>query len=83
MIAVVWQYLRRGPDVYGDEPRARYSRVHLTDARQPGAGSYLMCGRAIPDDGDIYDLIVGDDAYSYADPCASCHRGRAASGKGD
>ena len=76
MIAVVWQYVRRGPDAYGEEPRNRYARVHLTDDRDPGPGSYLLCGRSVPQWSDVYEIVAGDDAYSYASPCASCHRGR-------
>jgi len=76
MEAVTWRYYRRGPDAYGDEPRNRYARVHLTDTDDPGAGSYLLCGRLAPDVRDVHELIVGDDAYSYAEPCASCHRRR-------
>jgi len=76
MVTVTWRYYRRGPDAYGDEPRNRYARVHLTDDRDPQTGSYLMCGRAVPEARDVDEIIVGDDAYSRANECATCHRGR-------
>jgi len=76
MKAVTWRYYRRGPDVYGAEPRNRYARVHLTDDQDPQSGSYLMCGRAVPEVRDVDEIIVGDDAYSRARECAACHRGR-------
>jgi len=76
MIAMTWRYYRRGPDAYGDEPRHRFARVHLTDDREPGPGSYLMCGRLAPDARDVDEFIIGDDAYGYAEPCASCQRHR-------
>ncbi len=76
MEAVTWRYYRRGPDAYGDEPRNRYARVHLTDDRDPQPGSYLMCGRAVPEANDVDEIIVGDDAYGRANECAACHRNR-------
>lgn len=72
MTPVCWQYSRKGIDAPYKEPSGKWSKVHLFDNWD--AGGYALCG-LMPNMNSVMpaEIVTGEDAYHFADPCKRCH----------